>query len=325
MAEAKVPTPPPGPALGRFLSTEQVQNYFADGYLVVPSFWDEKEVSGVLDTVRDLEQKVRRVPSPFKSQVANSAKDLIESAHQVVGFSAGSNSPVQQIGHNLHELVPSIRALCYSDTIWKLCVDLGIKNPMIVQSKFVMKPKQHGWRVPVHTDEQFIFTNPISGFGLWWALEDCTKENGCLEVICKSHKDYFMTQRFECDHQNAKTQFVRFDRGDQNDREQKTAWTRKVEKEQRDKWTALQMRPGDLVILHPQVLHTSRANRSTKSRRALTLHIIDGSSSWNPKNWIQPTKNYFCEFPQYMKILKSRAPADSLQENREANREGETD
>lgn len=31
-----------------------------------------------------------------------------------------------------------------------------------------------------HQDSSFIHTSPLSCVGLWWALEDCTRDNGCL-------------------------------------------------------------------------------------------------------------------------------------------------
>jgi hypothetical protein len=35
-------------------------------------------------------------------------------------------------------------------------------------------------QVVPHQDSTFIYTEPLSCVGLWWALEDATKENGCL-------------------------------------------------------------------------------------------------------------------------------------------------
>lgn len=38
------------------------------------------------------------------------------------------------------------------------------------------RPLSHAWL----QDSSFIHTSPLSCVGLWWALEDCTKDNGCL-------------------------------------------------------------------------------------------------------------------------------------------------
>ena len=39
----------------------------------------------------------------------------------------------------------------------------------------------------VHQDGTFLYTEPQSVTGLWWALEDATLENGCLWAVPGSH------------------------------------------------------------------------------------------------------------------------------------------
>ncbi|GAB5370024.1 hypothetical protein AAMO2058_001456900 [Amorphochlora amoebiformis] len=156
---------------GRHLTDQQVSLYLRDGYVVVKKHLSEKVVNGLIKSLKALEAKVPLKQSPFKSQVKGSAKPLIESAHQVVGFSAGPKAPIQQIGHNLHGLVPEFERLCYHDDVYAVARDLGVVKPAIVQSKVVCKPARHGWKVPIHSDEQYIYTDPLSGFGLWWALD----------------------------------------------------------------------------------------------------------------------------------------------------------
>ena len=39
-----------------------------------------------------------------------------------------------------------------------------------------------------HQDSSYIYTQPLSCVGLWWALEEATKENGCLWAIPEEHK-----------------------------------------------------------------------------------------------------------------------------------------
>ena len=49
-----------------------------------------------------------------------------------------------------------------------------------------------GGAVVPHQDNTFMVTDPLSLLGFWWALEDATKENGCLWVLPKSHKGRFL-------------------------------------------------------------------------------------------------------------------------------------
>ncbi len=49
------------------------------------------------------------------------------------------------------------------------------------------QPKIGGEVVP-HQDSSFIYTEPMSCVGLWWALEEATKDNGCLWAAPEEHK-----------------------------------------------------------------------------------------------------------------------------------------
>jgi phytanoyl-CoA hydroxylase len=53
----------------------------------------------------------------------------------------------------------------------------------------------------------------------------------------------------------------------------------------------LEVPKGSLILLHGLLPHKSLANRSSKSRHAYTLHLIDADSSYAPDNWLQrPTE-----------------------------------
>jgi len=212
---------------------QAVDHYKLHGYAIIKSHLSQETVDEIKKTVNHLESKVVCVPSPFKSQKKGSAKHLIQSAHQVVGFSAGPKKPIQQIGHNLHGMVDVISSLCYGDKVWSLCKALSIKDPRIVQSKFVLKPANHGWRVPAHTDEQFIFTRPLSGAGFWWALDRCSKENGCLEIIPGSHHEFKMQTRFVCDHSMLCTTFSVIP---PLEHERRVTWTNKCAKKYKSRF-----------------------------------------------------------------------------------------
>ena len=75
-------------------------------------------------------------------------------------------------------------------------------------------------------------------------------------------------------------------------------WDKKEETQNEDRWVHIEMSAGDLVLIHPQVLHRSAANRSKGGRAAYTVHIIDGAANWPSTNWIQPLDGS-CEFPRF--------------------------
>ena len=50
--------------------------------------------------------------------------------------------------------------------------------------------------VPSHQDSVFLYTDPPSAVGFWFALEDCTMANGCLSFVPGSHKTSPIAKRF---------------------------------------------------------------------------------------------------------------------------------
>ena len=47
----------------------------------------------------------------------------------------------------------------------------------------VLQQPRIGGEVSVHQDSTFLHTDPLTVVGLWIALEDATKENGCLWTL----------------------------------------------------------------------------------------------------------------------------------------------
>jgi phytanoyl-CoA hydroxylase len=49
----------------------------------------------------------------------------------------------------------------------------------------------------------------------------------------------------------------------------------------------LEVKAGTLIILHGQLPHYSAANKSTKSRQAFSLHLVDQDCHYATDNWLQ--------------------------------------
>jgi phytanoyl-CoA hydroxylase len=105
--------------------------------------------------------------------------------------------------------------------------------------------------------------------GLWFALEDATIENGCLWAIPCGHKLGLKSRFVRAD--GGGTRFEVFD---------ETPWPE-------EKLTPLEVEKGSLIVLDPLLPHLSRENKSSKSRHAYTLHVIDASIRYPKENWLQ--------------------------------------
>ncbi len=80
----------------------------------------------------------------------------------------------------MHDLDPVFNRFSRSPQLKQLAADLEMQDPVLIQSMFIFKHARIGGVVDNHQDATFLYTEPASCIGFWFALEDATIENGCL-------------------------------------------------------------------------------------------------------------------------------------------------
>ena len=186
---------------------------------------------------------------------------------------------INKIGHALHDLDPVFDRFSRRAEIKQLVHDLGIDQPRLLQSMYIFKQPNIGGEVTCHQDATFLFTEPLRMVGLWFALEDATIENGCLWAIPGGHKGglksrFVRVKEALPDGRATAPSRTRFDTFDNS------PWAE-------DNLQPLEVEKGTLIVLHPLLPHLSRENRSSRSRHAYTLHVIDASVNYPIENWLQ--------------------------------------
>ena len=174
---------------------------------------------------------------------------------------------INKMGHAMHDLDPVFESFSRTRKLARLTQDLDIRQPKLLQSMYIFKQPHIGGEVTCHQDSTFLYTDPLSVIGFWFALEDATIENGCLWGIPGEHTSP-LRQRF-----------LRRDGSMAMDRLDDSPWP-----EGRD--VPLEVPKGSLILLHGKMPHKSGANRSDKSRHAYTLHVIDGACDYPADNWL---------------------------------------
>lgn len=175
---------------------------------------------------------------------------------------------VNKMGHAMHDLDPVFSAFSRQPRLARLTSDLGIRDPGLVQSMLIVKPPRIGGQVACHQDSSFLYTEPQTCVGFWFALEDATIENGCLRAVPGAHLAPLM-ERFHYD-----------DLGDLTlNRIGPKLWND-------DDAVPLEAPAGTLVVLHGNLPHMSGANRSDRSRLAYSMHVIDRRAKWAADNWL---------------------------------------
>ena len=194
---------------------------------------------------------------------------------------------INKIGHYLHHLSPPFRSASINSQNAKLARALGFRDPRVLQSMVICKQPEIGGRVPPHQDSTFLYTDPPSAVGFWYALEDCTVENGCLSFAPGSQRRAPITSRF-----------VRSSDGKGTTFETNTGneWPEHLQLDQKTKEEVYELgevKAGTLVIIHGNVLHKSEKNTSKKGRMIYTFHCIEGESEYDARNWLQPPEGGF--------------------------------
>jgi phytanoyl-CoA hydroxylase len=178
---------------------------------------------------------------------------------------------INKIGHALHDLDEVFDRFSRTDKLKRLVGDLGITEPLLIQSMYIFKQPRVGGEVTCHQDSTFLYTEPMSVVGLWFALEDATRENGCLWAIPGGHMAG-LRSRFVRQPEGG-TRFEVYD---------DSPWPL-------EHLVPLEVKRGTLIVLNGLLPHLSYSNRSEKSRHAYTLHVIDAACQYPEENWLRRT------------------------------------
>lgn len=180
---------------------------------------------------------------------------------------------INKIGHALHDLDPLFSAFSRAPALRELAAELGLREPRLQQSMYIFKQPHIGGEVTCHQDATFLYTEPSSVVGFWFALEDATLENGCMWALPGGHRAPL------------KSRFVRNGEGGvRMDVLDATPWP---PFSPQGPYVPLVAPKGTLVVLHGRLPHLSGANDSPKSRHAYALHVIDGTCAYPESNWLQ--------------------------------------
>lgn len=235
------------------LTSEQVQTYNRDGYLVIKNFCSRAEVDKLYDVaLKD-------------NAMADNALDLNDQSGKKTRLSLWYKPGNDVFGYltRSEKMVSSVASLLNNDT--PVCH---------FHSKLMQKEPRVGGAWEWHQDygywykSQFMFPDQL--ISVMVALTPANKENGCLQVIKGSHKLGRVNHGFAGEQVGADMVMV-----------ENALKTMEL--------VYCEIEPGDALFFHSNLLHRSEANLSDHPRWSIiscyssqsNLAYNEPSTSWN--------------------------------------------
>jgi len=276
-------------AASTILDEDRREAWERDGFVVLPGFVPPDRVESLRRRIDDLVAGYASQGLPdgaatvFSTTEQTHAQDnwfltsadVIRPFFENGAFDADGNlvapmdRALNKMGHALHDLDPAFDQFSRTTDLASLVAELGVTDPLLLQSMVIFKPPRIGGEVVCHCDHSFLWTDPQTVVGLWFALDDATVANGCMWAIPGGHVGGART-RFRLDGTGGTTTDVLdptpYDHGD---------------------LVPVEAEAGTLVAFHGCLPHWSGANTSDRPRLAYTLHVIDGTAHYRADNWLQ--------------------------------------
>ena len=266
------------------MMTKLLEQFNRDGYLVLENFNSPEECDALMNRARELSEEfhLKGKASDFEtgSQTKTSDDYFLDSGDKISFFfekdafdETGELKKdlfhsLNKIGHAMHDLDPVFNQFSRSPQLKQLSADLELENQLVIQSMFIFKHARIGGVVDVHQDATFLYTEPASCIGFWFALEDATRENGCLWAKPGGHqtslRSWFRRK------QGGGTEMVEFDPTPMS----------------MDDMIPLEVQKGSCIVLHGHLPHYSLPNTSGKSRMAYAIHTINKHAVYPAENWL---------------------------------------
>jgi ectoine hydroxylase-related dioxygenase (phytanoyl-CoA dioxygenase family) len=232
------------------LSAEQIDFFHTNGYLAGIQLLDDHQVNQLNNELEEIQDPAHPQHHLFYEFHSNESKD----PNAVLFHSLGH----WRITNGFHDVLWNPAFVVVASQL------LGNKAVRFWHDQLFCKPAHHGGVVAWHQDYSYWTRSvPMQHLTCWVALDDATKDNGCLCYIPGSHKWGLLEKPDLAGDMNGLDQYLT--------PEQKEQFKNKV---------FIELKKGFSTFHHPLLVHGSYENKSDRSRRAFVLNVFaDGTLS----------------------------------------------
>ena len=223
------------------LTTDQVAHYQREGY-VIPQ-----------ETIFP-EEKFQKLKLHFDAKLAALPSDQRPEGMDVPHFKD-----------------PALFEWLFADEVLDLVEPIIGPDIALFSSHFICKPRGNGKRVPWHEDSAYWSTMLPASMNVvtvWFAIDPSRLENGCMQVIPRTHN-------------TGKMGFSDYDPTDFT----KNIFPTEVTKSQRDesKAVAIELEPNHASLHDARIIHGSEPNTSTLRRCGYTMRFMSSATLLSEK------------------------------------------
>jgi len=244
----------------RALTSEQLQQYYRDGYFVARGLFSADEAKRIGDTFMELG---KNGPVEGISEIKHGAQPTYSDADPLAKY------PRMLHPHRHPEMIVGEIAMKYmlDARVHTILHDLFGEESVAAQSMFYFKPPGARGQ-DLHQDNFYLRVSPGSCMAAWTAIDDTDESNGGLFVVPGTH-----TLDVQCPtHSNSDLFFT-------NEHVEPPAGKQPI---------PVRLRAGDVLFFNGSVIHGSFPNESKdRFRRAFICHYVPATSA-ETAHWYRP-------------------------------------
>jgi hypothetical protein len=237
----------------QFITDPQWAQYERDGFLKLGKLLSDSELKALQQRIDDIMLGKAKVNYDRMLMQLDSASGKYEDAGaQTKGFKGATLDyrKIQEL-----EFDPLFLSYMQRPIFRELCVrTYGPHTPIAAfRSMFMNKPAHKGTFLPWHQDRwTYLDRDPL--ITLWTALDPATIGNGCVQIIPGSHKAGLINPSHGSGFLTP---------------EQSKQWC------PQEKAIYLELKAGEVALLHNYMLHASDVNKTDIPRRAFSVCYMD--------------------------------------------------
>ena len=236
----------------------QIQQFREQGYVAVPSFWNEREITAMQTELERLKR------NGHLSNVATEGD--------------GKTTATTTANLQLCPMWPHsefFRAMPFAPKVVEAVSQL-IGDPVVLHlDQVFLKPGRHGAGTNWHQDNAYFkIADPLKGTALWSAVHDANIANGTMNIIPGSFREAYEHSRDPYSNHHIRCY------------------------PPEERAIPIELPAGGVLFFAYGVAHCTRANTTAKERAGVALHFINGEVDGHAQGGFSIDKRPYLSGPQ---------------------------